>query len=71
MSERAYTVGDIDDLRTAVANKWLWGAYSGPSGNCMSRSYQSAEKDTAVEQMVRTHMLAGHTGDDLRASEDP
>ena len=37
-----------------------------------SRVYKETEKTAAVEQLVvRTHMLAGHTAEDLLASEQP
>lgn len=61
---RAYTVPEIDDLRRVVENKWLFGSYGG-SGGGLSRPYQETDKVKAVEEMVRTHMLAGHTADDL------
>lgn len=67
--DRAYTVAEIDQLREVVENKWLWGTYRRISGAGYSRSYSGNEKTTAVEQLVRTHMLAGHTADDLLASE--
>ena len=65
--DRAYTVSEIDALRRVVENKWLYGLYRPRTGT--SRSYSSSEKELAVEQRVRTHMLAGHTADDLLASE--
>lgn len=68
MSERAYTVGEIDALRQAVEHKWLFGSY-GQIGNCSSRCYSEPEKTGCVEALVRTHMLAGHTAADLYASE--
>jgi hypothetical protein len=72
MSERKYSVTEIDALRRAVENKWLFGSY-GQTGSAphagFSRSYREDEKMIAVEQMVRTHMLAGHTAEDLYASE--
>lgn len=68
MTERAYTAGELNALRQAVENMWLFGSY-GQNGNCMSRVYMSDEKAFAVEQLVRTHMLAGHTAADLYASE--
>lgn len=70
MMERDYTVRELDDLRSAVENKWLYGTYS-PSGNCFSRSYREDEKCKSVEAMVRTHMLAGHTACDLLDSYKP
>lgn len=72
MTDRAYTVSEIDALREACANKWLWGSYRGPQGSYSdepSRVYYGQEKDVAVEQMVRTHMMAGHTAQDLYASD--
>lgn len=70
MGERAYTVSEINDLRQVVETKWLWGSYnlSQHSGG-MSRSFNENERAKAVEEMVRTHMLAGHTAADLLASE--
>jgi hypothetical protein len=70
MSERAYTVGEMDALREAIEHKWLFGSY-GRMGNCSSRPYSEPEKTQCVEALVRTHMLAGHTADDLYASERP
>ena len=71
MTERAYTVAELDALRRAVETKWLWGSYcpqwSGTTG--MSRSYNEQDKAKSVEELVRTHMLAGHTAEDLYASE--
>jgi hypothetical protein len=73
MTERAYTVSEIEALRRAIDNKYLFGSYNPQlqSGTLMSRSYMADEKMNAVEQMVRTHMLAGHTAADLYASESP
>lgn len=70
MSEKAYTVSQLDALRDAVENKWLWGSYNGPSGDgSFSRAYKPDEKQKAVEEMVRSHMLAGHSAEDLLESE--
>lgn len=83
MGERSYTVAEIEALRRAVENKWLWGSYrpkfgaptSMSDGGCytvfagMSRTYRERDKLEAVEQITRTHMLAGHTAADLYASE--
>jgi len=66
--ERAYTVKELDALRIACRNKWLFGFYN-PSEDCMGRSYQQQDLDRGVEERVRTHMLAGHTAEDLIASE--
>lgn len=71
MTERKYSVREIDDLRAVVERKYLWGSYAyvAPAGGGMSRTYRAEEKTVEVEQQVRTHMLAGHTADDLRDSE--
>lgn len=72
MAERAYTVRELDSLRKVVENKWLFGAYVPQPGRGGSfRSYYENEKVKAVEEMVRTHMLAGHTAEDLIQSERP
>ncbi len=63
--ERAYTVAEIDDLRNAMENRYLWGNANGPILDCQSsRCYQESEKIASVEQMVRTAMLAGLTARD-------
>lgn len=69
--ERRYSVSELNNLRRAVENKWLFGNY-GPDQSMqsrMSRSYREEEKIKAVEEIVRTHMISGHTADDLYASE--
>ena len=69
---KAYTVQELDALRTVVEKKYLWGSYRGPwplERNVFSREYREADKNKAVEEMVRTHMLAGHTAEELIASE--
>ena len=70
MTKRAYTVREVDALRMAVENKWLYGRYN-PYQSGFSRSYMEQDKSKAVEELVRTHMLAGHTAEDLYASERP
>lgn len=68
---RPYTVEELDELRSIVEHKWLFGCYTPQrheSGISFSRSYKEHEKDIAVEQLVRTHMVAGHTAADLLAS---
>lgn len=71
MIERAYTIKEIDDLRQCCETKFLFGTYRLPEGgrDLMSRPYREAERSAAVENMVRTHMLAGHTAEDLRSAK--
>lgn len=69
MNERKYSVSEINALRRAVENKWLWGSYGNIGVSGTSRPYLEEEKTKAVEEIVRTHMCAGHTAEDLCASE--
>lgn len=68
MPERLYSVREIDALRLAIEHKWLFGTYGFYRGGS-SRSYREEEKAKCVEELVRTHMMAGHTAEDLYASE--
>jgi hypothetical protein len=65
---RRYTVQEIDALRNVVENKYLNGTYRFPLGYSVA-TYNEQDKEHAVEQRVRTHMLAGHTARDLLDSE--
>jgi hypothetical protein len=71
MSTRAYTVSELDALRQVVEHRWLFGTYGRlpGSGSRISRGFQEADKTRAIEEIVRTHMLAGHTAADLLKSE--
>jgi len=62
--ERSYTVTEINNLRRTVRNKCLYGSYS-PRGPATSIAYRETDLNTIIEEQVRTHMLAGHTADDL------
>lgn len=64
-SERAYTVNDIDALREACRERWLWGTTKHAEGSRVSRSYRQEDMDRAVEELVRTYMMAGITADDI------
>jgi hypothetical protein len=66
---RAYTVKELDELRDVCSRKWLFGCYQIGSGFQVSRTYSGGEKTMAIEEMVRTHMVAGHTAQDLIESE--
>lgn len=71
MSERAYTVEELDALRALIRNKLKNGVYDINAiptifrMNDTGRDYATSK----VEELVRTHMLAGHTAQDLYASE--
>lgn len=71
MADTRYSVKELDDLRSVVEHKWLFGAYSPTSRSGISRSYNDADKTKSVEEIVRTHMLAGHTAQELIESEQP
>ncbi len=64
-----YSVAELDALRRCVEMKYLYGTYDCPQNGGMSRCFIANEKEKAVEERVRTHMLAGHTAEDLLASE--
>ena len=71
MSERKYTVHEIDELRAVCERRWLFGsAYLSANTGC-SRSYKSSEKDIGVEQLVRTYMLSGITAQDIYETDRP
>jgi len=71
MSEQSYTVAEIDALRRACENRYLWGSYRGAGHDSgMSRQYREDEKAKCVEELVRTFMLAGKTANELYESED-
>ena len=68
--DRAYTVAEIDALRSACEQRWLFGTTaSRGSGTFFSRSYRESEKDNGVEEMVRTYMIAGITAADIYAKD--
>lgn len=72
MSERKYTVKEIDELRDVMEHKYLFGRYNHDyrvSGPRMGRNYYEKDKLVAVEEMVRTAMLGGITAADCVASQ--
>jgi len=71
MADRAYTVAEIDALRGACKCRWLYGTTRLSSQGGMSRSYGPGELDAAVEQMVRTYMMAGIVAEDIYAQDAP
>lgn len=70
MVERSYTVQEIDALRRVHKDKLVCGRYSGPVGDLSaSWGFNPQEMEKQAEDRVRTSMLAGHTAEDLLASE--
>lgn len=72
MTQRKYTVDEIDDLRAALNNNFLFGCcypdFSVPGG-LMSRVHSKNDKSNTVENQLRTHMFAGHTAEDLKGAD--
>ncbi len=82
--EKSYTVKEIDELRYAVEKRWLYGTTYHPLSQTIqtdrgevlwvginSRDYKNDEKTIEVEQLLRTHMLAGHTAQDIYDADKP
>lgn len=67
--ERAYTVAEIDALRYVCDNWITWGDYGSYFSTRYTPARQKMEHLVQVEEMVRTHMMAGHTAQDLIDSE--
>ena len=66
MIDRAYTVKELDDLRAACRTRWLYGTTKPPrAGFGCSRQFGEGELERAVEELVRTHMMAGHLAKDI------
>ena len=64
MGERKYTLSEIDRMRSAIETKFLFGYWPHeisdmPNTGFTGRPYQANEKVIAVEEMLRTHMIAG------------
>lgn len=68
MESQKYSVQEIDDLRTVVKCRYLFGS-SITHGNLMSITYRENEMNAAVEDLVRTHMLAGHKALDILVAD--
>lgn len=58
-----YTVEDIKHLRYKCELLYLYGATSDKHG--WGRQYKEEDKVVAVEEMVRTYIMAGIKADDL------
>lgn len=63
--KRAYTVHEIDKLRQVCGDRWLFGTTCFDCSPGLSRAYKEVDKDRAVEEMVRTYMVAGITAEDI------
>lgn len=63
---RAYTVKEIDDLREVCEMKYLYGTTDPMQAIGFSRQYQESDKVKAVEELVRTYMIAEITAEDIR-----
>lgn len=62
-----YTIEEIDALRAGAKNLYLYGSYRDEHCMGMSRSYNPNDLTVFVEEMTRTHMLAGLKAEDLIA----
>lgn len=75
MTERPYTIAEIDALRSACRTRAVWGTTCprAPPGQTtmMSGGYDEKEMTARVEAHVRTYMHAGKTAEDLYAEDDP
>lgn len=63
--ERAYTVSEIDDLRSALLQRErarIW-----EEADIAHGDWEKDARDVAEDQL-RTHMLAGHTASDIEAA---
>jgi hypothetical protein len=77
MSKRAYTVSEVDALKSAHENKLVFGFYSGAPFTPNREGYSATWRRSiglqalacGIESGVRISMRAGHTADDLLASE--
>ncbi len=79
MADRAYTVTELDALRRVIRRKATWGRYDGDlpmpkdAVTFVQRAHTYAPDvlNRIVEEQARTHMIAGHTAEDLLASDPP
>ena len=69
MIERAYTVSEIDHLRNVCKGKVAFGVYTEIIGECRV-GRKDYDEEVYIEEMVRTHMLAGHSAEELLQSND-
>jgi hypothetical protein len=72
MIDRRYTVREIDDLRRVLDLRWLYGSSIVPLRRfprSLALTYKESERSAAVEDLVRTHILCGHTAADIEAAD--
>lgn len=71
MSERKYTISEIDALRNACEMRFLYGTtdLSNFPRQWVSNSYREEVKVKAVEEMVRTYMAGGIVASDIREED--
>lgn len=67
MSDRKYSVGELDDLRNAIRSKYKIPVIIRCSVNGSMHIDYAKEMFVInqIEEYLRTHMLAGHTAEDL------
>lgn len=68
---RHYTVSELDDLRRVVEDRLLFGTSYNDGRGRVSRQYSKHELEKQVEEQVRTHMIAGHTAQDILDADTP
>ncbi len=67
MTDRSYSLVEIDQMRALIDNKYLYGAFRPhfSEAGIGSRAFYEEEKTACVEEQLRTHMVAGLGPDDL------
>jgi hypothetical protein len=68
--QRRYSVQEIDELRRVLEYRWMFGSCVISNGPRVGRCYREAEKTAAVEELVRTAMLAGLTAKNIVDAEN-
>jgi hypothetical protein len=69
MTERAYTVSEIDALRKVVYNTCVFGNAKGAFANGCGYEVPR-DIDKTVEERVRTYMVGGITAKDILENEE-
>lgn len=60
-----YSIKEIDELRKACQDRYLYGTTKKFSGSRMSRSFKEVEMNKSVEESVRTYIAAGIKAEDI------